>query len=63
MLVDGMRSHGLTAYWTPSFDDTENWLRANWRSGDLVLTMGCGDIHLLNAQIHQHETQKSTKES
>ena len=56
MLVDGMREHGLEAYWTPSFDETEAWLRAHWRPGDLVITMGCGDINMLNAQIHAHES-------
>ncbi|MBQ9306298.1 MAG: UDP-N-acetylmuramate--L-alanine ligase [Clostridia bacterium] len=57
MLVDGMREHGLEAYWTPSFDETEAWLRAHWRPGDLVITMGCGDINMLNAQIHAHESK------
>jgi len=54
MLVDGMRAHGVNACLTPSFDDTEKWLRAHWRQGDLVLTMGCGDINLLNEQISAH---------
>ena len=58
MLVDGMKQNGIDAVWTPSFDDTENWLRSHWHSGDLVLTMGCGDINLLNDQIHRHETEK-----
>ncbi|MBQ6564828.1 MAG: UDP-N-acetylmuramate--L-alanine ligase [Clostridiales bacterium] len=62
MLVDGMKQHGLEAYWTPSFDDTEKWLREHWRKGDLVITMGCGDINLLNSQIHAHEVEKQ-KES
>lgn len=61
MLVDGMRRHGLEAYWTPTFDDTEAWLRANWRKGDLVITMGCGDINLLNAQIHAHEMLRQSE--
>ena len=59
MLVEGMRQNGLEAVWTPSFDDTENYLRAHWQPGDLVITMGCGDINLLNAQIHAHETERS----
>ena len=58
MLVDGMKKNGIDAYWTPSFDDTEAWLRAHWQPGDLVLTMGCGDINLLNMQIHRHEAEK-----
>jgi len=59
MLVDGMKAHGLDAVWTPSFDDTEKYLREHWQTGDLVLTMGCGDINLLNEQIHQHEGTKA----
>ena len=58
MLVEGMRANGIDAVWTPSFDDTEAYLRAHWQSGDLVLTMGCGDINLLNDQIHRHETER-----
>ena len=58
MLVEGMRSHGVDAVWTPSFDDTESYLRAHWQPGDLVLTMGCGDVNMLNEQIHRHEMEK-----
>ena len=58
MLVEGMRKNGIDAVWTPSFDDTEKYLREHWQSGDLVITMGCGDINLLNAQIHRHELEK-----
>ena len=58
MLVEGMRSHGVDAVWTPSFDDTERYLRAHWQPGDLVLTMGCGDVNMLNEQIHRHEMEK-----
>ena len=58
MLVEGMRKHGIDAVWTPSFDDTERYLKEHWQAGDLVLTMGCGDINLLNAQIHAHRAEK-----
>ena len=59
MLVRGMREHGINAQWTPSFDDTERYLRDHWQAGDLVLTMGCGDINGLNAQIHRHQAQRT----
>lgn len=58
MLVDGMKAHGVDAVWTPSFDDTEAYLRAHLAPGDLAITMGCGDINLLNDQIHRHELEK-----
>ena len=61
MLVEGMKQHGIRAVWTPSFDDTEAYLRARWKAGDLVLTMGCGDINLLNDQIHRHEQERNQK--
>ena len=57
MLVEGMKKHGVDAVWTPSFDDTEKFLKEHWAPGDLVLTMGCGDINLLNDQIHRHFAQ------
>ncbi len=58
MLVDGMRANGINAVLTPSFDDTEKYLREHWQPGDLVLTMGCGDINLLNDQITLHGDTK-----
>ncbi len=54
MLVDGMRKNGIDAHLTPTFDDTEQWLLKNGRPGDLVLTMGCGDINLLNDRMQRH---------
>lgn len=54
MLVDGMKAHGVNAVWTPSFDDAEAYLRAHVGPGDLAITMGCGDINLLNDQINKH---------
>ena len=62
MLVEGMREHGIRAEWTPSFDDTEEHLKKHCRPGDLVLTMGCGDINLLNDQIHRHIQEKRAKD-
>ncbi len=55
LLVEGMKAHGLNAVWTPSFDDTEAYLRAHMQPGDLAITMGCGDVNMLNEQIRQHE--------
>ncbi len=59
MLVDDLRKHGVDAVLTPSFDDTEAYLRAHWQEGDIVVSLGCGDINLLNDQIAAHgDTQK-----
>ncbi len=57
-LVEGMRDHGITAYLTPGFDDVEAWLLTHGKPGDLVITMGCGNINLLNIQMQQHEDDK-----
>ncbi len=57
MLVEGMRAHGVNAVWTPTFDDTEAYLRAHLQPGDLAITMGCGDVNMLNEQISQHEKE------
>ncbi len=54
MLVDGMRSNGIDAYLTPTFFDAEQWLLENGQEGDLVLTMGCGNINLLNDAMQRH---------
>ena len=54
MVVEGMKAHGVNAVHTPSFDDTEKYLREHWQEGDLVLTMGCGNINLLNEQMQLH---------
>lgn len=58
-IVDGMRNLGIEAVHTPTFDDTEAYLRAHWQPGDLVLTMGCGNINQLNDQIHAHESGRN----
>lgn len=63
MLVEGMRRRGVNAVYTPTFDDTERFLRENWREGDLVLTMGCGNINLLNDQIARNEESLNARKS
>ena len=54
-----MLRNGIQAIHTPSFDDTEQYLRAHWQPGDLVLTMGCGNINQLNEQMHAREAEKT----
>ncbi len=51
MLVEGMRAAGIDAHLTPTFQDTKDYLLRHGRPGDLVLTMGCGNINLLNEQM------------
>jgi len=54
MLVDAIKKTGRRIHLTPTFDDTEAYLRAHWQPGDLVLTMGCGNINELNIQIQKN---------
>ena len=54
MLLEPLRARGIQVEWTPSFDDTEAYLRAHWQPGDLMISHGCGDIDLLNEQIARH---------
>lgn len=59
MLIAPLRERGVDAVLTPSFDDTEAYLRAHWQSGDIMVSHGCGDIDLLNEQIAAHgDTQR-----
>ncbi len=54
-VVEGMKAKGVNAILTPTFDDTEKYLREHWQQGDLVITLGCGNINLLNDQIQRNE--------
>ncbi len=59
MLVSRMRDAGIDAHYTPGFGDVENWLLQNGRPGDLALTMGCGDINLLNDLMQKNEAARA----
>ncbi|MGJ4851756.1 UDP-N-acetylmuramate--L-alanine ligase [Bacillota bacterium Meth-B3] len=62
MLIEPLRARGVDAHLTPSFDDTEHFLRANWHPGDLVITLGCGDIDRLNDQIKEHGDSSTNRD-
>ena len=53
MLVDAMKDRGLDVRLTPEFSDVIKVLRNEVREGDLVITMGCGDIYKLNEMLEQ----------
>ena len=42
---------GRPVYWTPSMDDAELLLRAELREGDVVLTLGAGDVDRLAGRL------------
>ena len=58
MLLEPIRARGVQVEWTPSFDDTEAYLRAHWQPGDIMISHGGGDIDLLNEQIAIHGDTK-----
>lgn len=51
MLVDALQKAGVPAVYTPDFDACEAYLRAHWQPGDVMITLGCGNINLLNEQL------------
>lgn len=55
MLIEQMHKAGINAVYTATFDDCENYLKQNWKAGDLVVTLGCGDINKLNIQLEEHK--------
>ena len=54
MFIEPLKKRGVTAVYTPTFDDAEAFLRSYWQKGDLMISHGCGNIDLLNEQIALH---------
>ena len=44
-------SLGHTCYYFPSFDEIENFLLQNCINGDLLITMGAGDVHKIGENL------------
>ena len=55
MLVEGMRERGVCAVLTPELSDAAAMLIESVQPGDLVITMGGGDIYLLNELLKEPE--------
>ena len=55
MLAEGMRACGLNVRWTPTFADAAAVIRDGVCAGDLVITLGCGDIYRLNELLLRTE--------
>ena len=50
-----MRGEGIDARYTPAFADVIRQLRKGWKPGDVVITLGCGDIDRLNKELAESE--------
>jgi len=46
-LAEGISNNGKEAYFADGFQAAADWLKENTRLGDLLITMGAGDIHIL----------------
>lgn len=51
MIVEAMKKRGVNAIHTPGLGDAAKLIRESVREGDLVITMGCGDIYKLNEML------------
>lgn len=43
-LADALRENGVDTHYFPSFEEIENFCRENCQNGDLLITMGAGDV-------------------
>lgn len=50
-LVKELEKLGKEVYYFPSFDDIENFLLENCMNGDMLITMGAGDIYLVGESL------------
>ncbi len=50
-LLAELQSLGCESYYFPSFDEIENFLLKNCMNGDLLITMGAGDIVLVGEHL------------
>lgn len=50
-LADAIAALGTEVYYFPSFDETENFLLENCMLGDLLITMGAGDVQKIGESL------------
>ena len=50
-LQEEIRALGCECYYFPSFDEIENFLLGNCTTGDLLITMGAGDVHKIGENL------------
>ena len=44
-------AHGRRVAWLPGFDEAERYLRGELREGDLLITLGAGDVDALGRRL------------
>lgn len=50
-LAEEARKLGTDAHYLPSFEEIEAFLKENCKSGDLLITMGAGDVVKIGEDI------------
>ena len=50
-IADRIEKLGTTAHSFDSFDEIETFILTNCQAGDLVITMGAGDIHKVGENL------------
>lgn len=53
-IEDDLKALGKEAYYFPSFDEIENFLQKNCMNGDLLITMGAGDVVKIGENLLMH---------
>jgi len=51
LLQAEIKKLGHDCYYFPSFDEIENFLLENCNSGDMLITMGAGDVHIIGESL------------
>ena len=50
-IVDELQKLGKESYYLPTFEEIENFLQKNCINGDLLITMGAGDVHKIGENL------------
>ena len=45
-MVAAIHKEGTDAKYIPTFEGINDYLRAHWKAGDLVVTLGSGDVYI-----------------
>ncbi len=53
-IEDDLKALGKEAYYFPSFDEIENFLQKKCMNGDLLITMGAGDVVKIGEHLLMH---------
>ena len=53
-IEDDLKALGKEAYYFPSFDEIENFLQKKCMNGDLLITMGAGDVVKIGENLLMH---------